>query len=135
MVIKKDSPFSSEFQLTVGFCVPSEKAKRNGNWEAVMGMKKKEGAVNSSPLPLPVLHQLLSSLLQCLMSPEKRPIIALGLPRFSSLAPPLLLVLYISPFTTFCRVYNVLPESHQAVYRERPREEERERKSVSGFLR
>lgn len=135
--------FSTDFQSAECFCIPlgsllfcrTTTKPKDGNWEPVMGRWRKEGAVNSSPLPLPVLHQPLDSLLQCLTSLKRRPMRALGHPRFSSQAPPLSMVPYISPVTTFSTVYNVLPESQQAVYRETAREEGRERESVSGFQR
>lgn len=101
----------------------------------VMRRWGKEVAVTSSPLPLPVLRQPLFSLLQCVMSHQKRPVRALRHPRFSSLAPPLPKVPYISQTTTFSRVYNVLPQSQQAVYRDTAREGGREGESVSGFQR
>ncbi len=138
----RDSPFSSDFQSAVGFCIPQGRLlycrktkKKDCNWEAVMERWRKEGAVNSSPLPLPVLRQPLFSLLQCLTSYKRRPIGALGLPRFSSPAPPIPVVPHISPATTFSGVYNVLRESQQAVYRETAREGGREGESVSGFQR
>lgn len=63
--------------------------RKDCNWEPVMGRWRKEGAVNSSPLPLPVLCQPLVSLLQSLTSHKRRPMRALGHPHFSSQAPPI----------------------------------------------
>lgn len=52
------------------------------------------------------------------------------LPSPSSFLKPLYIY---APLTTFCRVYNVLLESRQTVYRETAREGGREEESVSGF--
>lgn len=56
----------------------------------------KRGAVNSSPLPLSVLHQPLFSLLSCLTSYKRRPIRALGRPHFLPSPSPPHSPLYIS---------------------------------------
>lgn len=59
----------------------------------------------------------------------------LGHPYFSSLAPPLPHVPYISHATTFSRVYNVLPRIQQAACRDTVTKGGREGESVSGFQR
>ena len=90
------------------------------------GEMKREGAVHSSPLPLPVLRQ--TPILPASMFDVTQRGTNQCTWTYSCLSPsssPFHGPLYISPATTFSRVYNVLPGGEGG----------REGESVSGFQR